>query len=267
MRRKAIFAYGLVCYAVFFATFLYMIGFVANLAVPKSIDSGGTGDPLLALFVDVTLLALFAVQHSGMARRGFKRWLRSVVPPAAERSTFVLSSSLVLLLMVWQWRPLPGTVWAVADPAGRELLWGLCALGWLTVLLGTFMISHTHLFGLAQARARLRGEPLPEPAFQTRWLYRYVRHPLMLGFLIAFWATPDMTAGHLLFAAGSTGYILMATLTLEERDLKRVLGEPYRRYRERVPAFIPRLGRGVRVEELTSKGEVLPAHEHPASTS
>ncbi len=235
--------YGVCCYAVFFATFLYAVGFLANAGVLKGIDAGAGGALLPALVVDLALLTLFAVQHSGMARRAFKRWLTRLVPPAVERSTYVLASSLVLALLFWQWRPLGGFAWRVEDPAARALLWAVFALGWLTVLGGTFMISHTHLFGLSQVWARLRRRPSPQPPFQTRGLYRYLRHPLMTGFLVAFWATPDMSWGHLLFAGASTGYILLATLALEERDLERQLGEPYRRYRREVPAFLPRPGR------------------------
>jgi protein-S-isoprenylcysteine O-methyltransferase Ste14 len=243
MTRALAFAYGVACYALFFLTFLYAIGFVTGFGVPKAIDSGPPASTLAALGVDVLLLGLFAVQHSGMARRGFKRWLARVVPRPVERSTFVLASSLVLLLLFWQWRPLPGLVWKVDDPVGAGLLWGLCALGWGTVLLGTFMINHAHLFGLSQVFALLRGREAPEPRFQTLWLYRYIRHPLMAGFIVAFWATPLMTAGHLLFAVATTGYILVGTLVFEERDLERYLGEPYRRYRTEVPAFVPLPGR------------------------
>jgi protein-S-isoprenylcysteine O-methyltransferase Ste14 len=256
MNRVLAFAYGVAGYALFLLTFLYAIGFVAGVGVPKGIDSGPPASALAALGVDVLLLGLFAVQHSGMARRGFKRWLTRVVPRPAERSTFVLASSLVLLLLFWQWRPLPGLVWRVDDPVGAGLLWGLCALGWGTVLLGTFMINHAHLFGLSQVFALLRGREAREPQFQTLWLYRYIRHPLMAGFLVAFWATPLMTAGHLLFAAAASGYILIGTLVFEERDLERYLGEPYRRYRQKVPAFVPRPGR---VAEA-----VGPAGEHAA---
>jgi methanethiol S-methyltransferase len=259
MRKPLIFGYGVVCYLVFFGTFLYAVGFVTNLAVPKSIDSGRAAGLFPAVLIDALLLSLFALQHSGMARRAFKRWSSRVVSPALERSTYVLASSVALIVLYWQWRPLPGSLWTVGNPAGRQLLWGVCALGWATVLFGTFMISHAHLFGLAQVWARLRGAQAPEPHFQTRFLYRYVRHPLMLGFLIAFWATPDMTVSHLLFAGASTGYILVATLAFEERDLKRYVGEPYRRYRERVPAFIPHIGRGVTAEELVRPRDTAPA--------
>lgn len=253
MIRVFSFAYGVACYVLFLLTFLYAIGFVADLGVPKAIDSGAPASALVAVGVDALLLGLFALQHSGMARRGFKRWLTRAVPRSVERSTYVLVTSLVLLLLFWQWRPLPGVVWRVDDAAGADLLWALSALGWGTVLLGTFMINHAHLFGLSQVWARLRGQEAPEPRFQTLWLYRYIRHPLMAGFLVAFWATPVMSAGHLLFAAAATGYILVGTLAFEERDLERYLGEPYRRYRREVPAFIPRPGRvaepvGPRVE-------------------
>jgi protein-S-isoprenylcysteine O-methyltransferase Ste14 len=263
MRRTAIFLYGLVCYAIFLGTFLYAIGFVADLGVPKAIDSGAAGAVLPSLAIDALLLTLFAVQHSVMARPGFKRWWKRVVPPTAERSTFVLASSLALIVTFWQWRPVPATIWDVHSSAATQLLWGVCALGWATVLFGTFMISHTHLFGLAQVWASLRGAGAPEPPFQTRWLYRFVRHPLMLGFLIAFWATPRMSVGHLLFAAASTGYIVLATLAFEERDLQHYLGEPYRRYRRTVPAFIPHLGHGVRTEDFVPGSDEVIAEGAP----
>ena len=253
MRRAAVFAYGVVSYAIFFVTFLYAVGFVANVVVPKSIDSGAAGPALPSLLVDALLLGLFAVQHSVMARPAFKRWWKQIVSPAAERSTYVLASSAALIVLYWQWRPLPAPVWDASGTVAAGILWALCALGWTTVLAGTFMISHAHLFGLAQVWARLRGLELPEPQFQTRWLYRYVRHPLMLGFMVAFWATPRMTVGHLVFAAASTGYIFLATLAFEERDLERYLGEPYRRYRRKVPAFIPRIGQGVRTEDFVTR--------------
>jgi methanethiol S-methyltransferase len=266
MRRVGVFLYGLVSYAIFFATFCYAIGFVANAAVPKAIDSGPAGATLPSLIIDAALLLLFAAQHSVMARPAFKRWWRQIVPQAAEQSTFVLASSVALILLFWQWRPLPAVVWEASPPAAARLLWAVSALGWVTVLLGTFMISHAHLFGLAQVWARLRGEDLPEPQFQTRWLYRYVRHPLMLGFMVAFWATPRMTVGHLVFAVASTGYIIVATLAFEERDLAHYLGEPYRRYRAKVPAFIPRLGRGVRTEDFTARpGEAIAGGQESSS--
>ena len=246
------FLYGLICYLLFFVTFLYAVGFLANVLVPKSIDSGSAGPLAVAVIVDLLLLGLFALQHTVMARPGFKRWWTRIVPASVERSTFVLATSLVLLFLFWQWRPLPTTIWEVQNASGRMLLWAICGVGWITVFLGTFMINHFHLFGLYQVWNRLLGRDAPEPVFQTRGLYGYVRHPLMVGFIIAFWATPTMSLGHLIFAAASTGYIALGTKLFEEKDLVHFIGEPYRRYQEKVPAFLPRLGRGVRVEELLS---------------
>jgi len=245
MSKALAFVYGIVCYVIFLLTFVWAIGFVTDLVVPKTIDSGLAGPVLISFLVDAVLLGLFAIQHSVMARPAFKSWWTGFVSPAVERSTYVLAASAALLLMFWQWRPLPATVWNVEAAGPRAILWGVCALGWCTVLFGTFMISHTHLFGLRQVMDHVRGRSERTPVFQTRWLYRFIRHPLMLGFLIAFWATPRMTVGHLFFAAMSTGYILVATLAFEERDLERYLGDDYRRYRRQVPAFVPRLGHSV----------------------
>jgi len=250
VKRIIAFSYGIVCYAAFLLVFLYAIGFVAGIVVPKTIDAGAGSVAWLALVVDLALLGLFALQHSVMARPAFKRWWTRLVPKSVERSTFVLASSAALALLFWQWRPIPAVVWNIQNAAGRDLIWALAAAGWLTVFLATFMISHAHLFGVSQVWSRLLGREARAPQFQTKWLYGHLRHPLMLGFLVAYWAAPSMSAGHLIFAAASTGYILMATLLFEERDLERFIGEPYREYRRRVPAFIPRLGRGVRVEEL-----------------
>jgi methanethiol S-methyltransferase len=240
--RIAIFLYGVVAYLAFLATFLYAIGFVAGAGVPKTIDSGAAAPLGEALLVDLLLLGLFAVQHSGMARPGFKRWWTRIVPQPMERSTYVLLSSLVLMLLFWQWRPLPSMVWSVENGVGRALLWGLQGLGWLTVLVSTFMISHFHLFGLKQVGDHAQRREPGAPRFQTPGLYRHLRHPIMLGFLIAFWATPAMSLGHLLFAVATTGYILIA-LQLEERDLVGFFGDRYRAYREQVPMLLPRLGR------------------------
>ena len=239
MSRILSFAYGAVAYVVFLGTFLYAIGFVGDLLVPKTIDSGPAGAFWPSLGVNILLLSLFAVQHSGMARPGFKRSWTKIVPEPIERSTYVLLASLALILLFWLWRPMPEIVWNVESEAGRGLLWGAFALGWGIVLVSTFMISHAHLFGLKQVLEHLRGRDPSAPRFQTPGLYRWVRHPIMLGFLVAFWATPTMTVGHLLFALVTTGYIV-AAVQLEERDLVSAFGERYERYRRRVPMFIPR---------------------------
>lgn len=239
MRRTFALVYGFLAYTLFLGVFLYAIGFVGDFLVPETVDSGATGALWPAVVVDLALLGLFAVQHSGMARAGFKRWWTKVVPREIERSTYVLLSSLALALLFWQWRPLPGVVWSVEVAWGRVALWGLFAVGWATVLVSTFLISHAHLFGLRQVVDHHRGRPPAQMEFQTPGLYEIVRHPIMLGFLIAFWATPRMTLGHLLFAAASTAYIVVG-VALEERDLVRAFGARYRAYRTRVPGLVPR---------------------------
>lgn len=242
MRRIMAFVYGVVCYCVFFVTFLYAIGFVGNLLVPRSIDSGAAGPAVMALIVNLALLGLFAMQHSGMARQGFKRWWTRYVPQSVERSTYVLLSSLALILLYWLWQPLPELIWDVQNDIGAAVLWALFAAGWLIVLLSTFMTDHFDLFGLRQVYLHLRGIPYTPPPFRQIALYRYVRHPIMAGFIIAFWATLQMSAGHLLFAVVTTLYIL-AGVYLEERDLLRVFGERYAQYRQQVPMLIPGLKR------------------------
>jgi protein-S-isoprenylcysteine O-methyltransferase Ste14 len=236
--RIFIFLYGIASYAAFLVTILYAIGFVGNLWVPKSIDTGGAGSLVEALVIDALLLAAFALQHSVMARPAFKRWWTRVVPHESERSTYVLASSLALLLMFWQWQPIAAPVWHVENGAGRIALAGVFWLGWGVVFFSTFLINHFNLFGLQQVFAQLRRRDLPDAEFRTPVLYKLVRHPIMLGFLLAFWGTPDMTAGHLLFAAMTTGYILVA-LQLEERDLIKLFGLAYEEYRRRVPMLVP----------------------------
>jgi protein-S-isoprenylcysteine O-methyltransferase Ste14 len=239
-------------YLAFLASFLYAVGFVGNLLVPKSIDSGATARLPAALLVDTVLVLLFAVPHSVMARPAFKRWWTKVVPPPVERSTYVLVSSLLLGLLFWQWRPIPAVVWDVGHPAGRWLLYAVFWAGWALALVSTFLIDHFDLFGLRQVYLYASGREYTPPAFRTPGLYRYVRHPLMTGFLLAFWATPTMTVGHLLFAVATTGYIVIA-LQLEERDLVRFHGEPYRAYRKRVGMLFP-LPRGSKSSPVTVHG-------------
>ena len=234
--------YGVIAYGAFFFTILYAIGFAANLVVPKSIDVGGGGPLVESLAINVLLLGLFAIQHSVMAREGFKRVWTRVIPKSIERSTYVLIASLVLLLVFWQWRPITTPVWTVTSPAGVAVLNIVFWFGWALLFASSFMISHFELFGLTQVIARLRRKELPAPRFHTPMLYQHVRHPLYLGFLLAFWSTPSMTVGHLVFALGCTGYILIA-IQFEERDLIRLFGDQYRRYREQVGMLLPLPGR------------------------
>jgi len=243
--RALVLGYGVVCYLIFLLAFLYAIGFVANLIVPKTIDSGSQVPLTEALAVDMLMLALFAIQHSVMARPGFKRLWTRLLPSPIERSTYVLLSSLLLALLFWQWRPLPEIIWEVQQPAAVNLLWVLCAAGWLMVLVSTFLIDHFDLFGLRQAYFFATGRSYSPPPFRNPFLYRIVRHPIMVGFIIAFWATPLMTRGHLLFAVLTTAYILIA-IQLEERDLRAAFGGTYEEYRQRVSMIVPWIKTGRR---------------------
>ncbi len=227
-----------VAYVIFLFAFLFAVGFVGNLIVPKSIDSGPVGPALPAVLIDALLLGLFAIQHSVMARPAFKRWWTSFIPQPVERSTYVLFSSLLLLLLYWQWRPLPTVIWHIDNAMGSAVVWALFGIGWLIVLLSTFMISHFDLFGLRQVYHYLQNKQYTPIGFKTPGLYKLVRHPIMLGFLIAFWATPVMTVGHLLFSVATTAYILVA-VQLEEHDLVSVFGDKYRAYRSQVYMLLP----------------------------
>lgn len=237
-KRMTIFLYGVVSYAVFFGSFLYALGFVGNFAVPRTLDSTLTGGFWASLLVDLGLLGLFAVQHSVMARPFFKRWLTRSVPASAERSTYVLASSLALIVMFACWQPLGGVVWSVADPMIQGAIWGAFAFGWLLVLVSTFLINHFDLFGLRQVWLHLTGRPYTMMRFRTPGPYRLVRHPLYVGWFFAFWMTPTMTLSHLLFALATTAYILIA-IQFEEKDLVRDHGTAYEEYRRRVPMLIP----------------------------
>ena len=247
MNRLIVFVYGVVSYAIFFGTFLYAAGFVGNLGVPTALDAAPVGPVGTALLIDVALLGLFAVQHSVMARPAFKRWWTRIVPQPAERSTYVLASSLALILLFWQWRPLGGVVWDIQAPAGRALMHAGFGFGWLLVLYTTFLINHFDLFGLRQVWLNLLGRPYQPLPFKMPALYRVVRHPLYVGWFFAFWSTPTMTAAHLLFAVATTAYILIA-IQLEERDLVAAHPE-YAEYRRRVPMLVPSIRGGGPAED------------------
>jgi protein-S-isoprenylcysteine O-methyltransferase Ste14 len=241
MLRIGFILYGLAAYLLFVAAILYGIGFVADLPlVPKGIDDGAVTAPAVAIGVNVSLLLLFAVQHNIMARPAFKEWWTRIVPRSIERSTFVAAASVILLLLYWQWRPLPQIVWHVDSPLGRGVLWTLYFVGWGLVFYSSFVIDHFELFGLKQVWACLHGQEHQTAPFSQRSLYRWVRHPLMLGFIIAFWSAPTMSAGRLLFAIVTTAWILVA-IQIEERDLAGFLGEPYRDYQASTPMLVPRL--------------------------
>jgi protein-S-isoprenylcysteine O-methyltransferase Ste14 len=236
--RLSAFLYGLVAYLVFFVSFLYAIGFISGLVVPKTIDSGEAAPAAGAVIVNILLMSVFALQHSVMARRQFKQWWTQYVPKSVERSTYVLFASLALILLFWYWRPIPTVVWQIDNPQIAIAMSGLSMVGWLIVLTSTFLINHFELFGLHQVANNLTGRPMPAPRFRTPLFYKVVRHPIYLGFIIAFWAAPTMTIGHLLFAGVTTAYILVGIL-LEERDMVDLFGDDYRRYKDRVSMLVP----------------------------
>jgi len=238
MGRFIAFLYGLASYVVFFVTILYAIGFVSGLVVPKTIDTGTVVPLAEALVVNLLLMSVFAIQHSVMARKPFKRWWTRFVPASVERSTYVLFASLALVLLFWQWRPIPALVWQIADPQIAMVVTGLSLAGWVIVFTSTFLINHFELFGLHQVANNLARRSMPVPRFRTPLYYQFVRHPIYLGFIIAFWAAPTMTAGRMLFAAVTTAYIVVGIL-LEERDLVDLFGDEYRRYKDRVSMLVP----------------------------
>ena len=238
LSRFIAFLYGIAAYLVFFVTFLYAVGFVSGFVVGKTIDNGPVASVTEALIIDLLLMSLFAIQHSVMARTRFKQWWTQFVPKSIERSTYVLLASLALALLLWQWRPMPTVLWQIGEPHLGLALTVVGFFGWLIVLSSTFLINHFELFGLHQVANNLAGRSMPTPRFRTPLFYKLVRHPIYLGFIIAFWATPTMTVGHLLFAAVTTSYIFVG-IWLEERDLVEIFGDEYRRYRERVSMLLP----------------------------
>ena len=240
MMRTFYLMYGVVAYVIFFVTFLYAIGFTGNIVVPKSIDSGLPGNQQEAWLINILLLGIFAIQHSVMARQGFKKWWTKIIPRPIERSTYVLISSLALILLFSQWRPMLGIIWDVGDGVGSLISRAFFGAGWLMVLVATFTINHFDLFGLRQVYLYWLGKEYTPIKFQTTGFYKYLRHPIMLGFIVAFWVAPIMTVGHLLFAVATTAYMLIG-IALEERDLCYFLGDTYKQYRQRVGMLIPRL--------------------------
>jgi len=254
MKRVVFFLYGILCYAVFFVTFLYAIGFIGNFVVPKSIDAGFQGGTNLVWLIDILLLSLFAIQHSVMARQGFKKAWTKIIPKSIERSTYVLFASVALILMFAFWRPIPGTVWSVESSFWAMVLNLLFFIGFFIVLLTTFLINHFNLFGLQQVYRNLKGKEQVYPKFVKPFFYKLVRHPLYLGFIIAFWAVPKMTIGHLLFSLATTGYILIA-MQLEERDLVRFHGNAYIRYQQEVSQIIPMPHK--KTSELGTAGKIV----------
>ncbi|MBD0778978.1 isoprenylcysteine carboxylmethyltransferase family protein [Maribacter sp. ANRC-HE7] len=254
MKKVLVLLYGIAAYVIFLIAFLYAIGFVGNLMVPKSIDSGEEAPLMQSILINIGLLSIFAMQHSIMARPAFKKWIKRFINPAIERSTYILLSSLALLLIYWKWQPMTTIVWET-DGAIAMLLTVVFFLGWLVVFLSTFMISHFELFGLTQIYENFKDQKLTYPKFQTNWFYKIVRHPIMLGFIIAFWAAPTMTLGHLLFTVVTTAYILIAIKFLEEKDLKKIIGKEYVEYQKQVPMIVP-FSKIVNVENTNSPQKV-----------
>lgn len=239
MKKIITFLYGVIAYIIFLVAFLYAIGFVGNIIVPKSIDSGTETTLLQSILINVVLLSLFALQHSIMARPSFKKWWTQIIGKTIERSTYVLLASLSLILLYWKWQPLKTEIWNIENETIALLITGLFFLGWIIVLLSTFMINHFELFGLKQLVDNFKNKQPQSPEFQVNYFYTLVRHPIMLGFLIAFWATPVMTVGHLLFTIVTSLYIFIAVKYLEEKDLKKSIGKAYEDYQKKVPMFIP----------------------------
>ncbi|TNE57916.1 MAG: isoprenylcysteine carboxylmethyltransferase family protein [Alphaproteobacteria bacterium] len=243
MGRLLVLCYGLVAYSIFFLTFLYAIGFVGNVFVPKSIDSGTAGPLAMSIIINLLVLSVFAIQHTIMARPGFKAWFTKIIPEAMERSTYVLLSSLALILIYWGWQPMLGVVWNVEGTLAGTLLTVLFWFGWLIVLTSTFLINHFDLFGLSQVYANFKKQDFEPTGFRKILFYKLVRHPIMTGFIIAFWAAPMMSTGHLLFSVVTTAYIYIGVKFFEEKDLRAELGEVYHEYAKEVGAFIPGLGK------------------------
>lgn len=239
MKKSITLIYGLFAYLIFLIAFLYAIGFVGNFIVPKSIDSGTETIFLHALLVNMLVLSIFVIQHSIMARPAFKKWFTKLISPAIERSTFVLLTSLILLLIFWQWQPVTTVVWKAQNATVAMILTGLFSFGWLVVFLSTFMINHFELFGLKQVFDNLKNKQPQSHVLQVNFFYKIVRHPIMLGFIIAFWATPVMTVGHLIFAIATTLYIIISVKYLEEKDLRKYIGKDYEEYQKKVPMLIP----------------------------
>jgi protein-S-isoprenylcysteine O-methyltransferase Ste14 len=238
MNRLAALLYGVISYAMFLAVFLYAVAWLADVYTPTTIDVGPEASTTTALVFNLVLLSIFAVQHSVMARPGFKKWWTRIVPECIERSTYVLLSNVLMIVLFWQWRPMPGTIWEFTDPVGVNVMWALFALGWVILLISTFIIDHFDLFGMRQVVLYFQGKPYTPLVFKSRLFYEVVRHPLMVGWIVAFWATPHMTVGHLVFAVTTTLYILVA-IKIEEGDLVKYHGEDYAEYRRRVPMLVP----------------------------